>query len=147
MDLFQDKSAMVIEDRNLSALAQNIKAMSLFVSKTHFLIKPSVKETKLKSNLIIDRSNGHSFEEALGKPSSLDMHQFNKGRGYSAFLGCITILDQAFLFMVEDVKHICSLEGHDIFRVHKIQFIPFIVFENETEFFNSAKGKEIQYHI
>lgn len=44
-------------------LSQNIKAVNLFVSKSHFLIKSSVKETRFKSNLMIERKTGRAFEE------------------------------------------------------------------------------------
>lgn len=56
-------------------------------------------------------------------------------------------MDQAFLFMVDEVVHMCSLESQDIFKICTIQFIPFAHFETEKELFNTPRGKDIQYHI
>jgi hypothetical protein len=59
---------------------------------------------------------------------------------FSGLLGTITILDKAFILIVQEVSHVCSIEMHDIFQVQTIQFIPF---EQESDIFSSAKAQDI----
>ncbi len=39
----------------------------------------------------------------------------------------VHILDKAFLFMVEDVNLVCSIDEKDVFQVVSLSFIPFEV--------------------
>jgi hypothetical protein len=64
--------------------------------------------------------------------------QYEKKKIFSAFLGIITILDKAFLLLVDECTHISTLEGSDIFRICSTSFIPF---EGESEILNSANAQ------
>lgn len=46
---------------------------------------------------------------------------------YSAFLGILTILDQKFILMVQNVSYVVSIKNHEIFKIDNLAFIPFEV--------------------
>ena len=41
--------------------------------------------------------------------------QFDRKKEFSLFWGFITIIDQAFLLLVDEVYIVCNIEGHDVF--------------------------------
>jgi len=69
----------------------------------------------------------------------IDLHDkipqnYESKKNYSAFLGVMNILDQAFLFLVDEIVPVCNIENNDIFTISSVTFIPF---EEENQILGS----------
>lgn len=77
--------------------------------------------------MIIDKSNGKTLEKEFNEKFDMPEDSLVSRRIFSAFLGVIKILDQFFLFMVDDVLQVCVMEGHNIYQISSISFVSFEV--------------------
>jgi hypothetical protein len=94
---------------------QNIQAVVLHYYPDRFVLE---MKNQAAQNLLILRASGeHSLERAGQSPAE-------KVRPFSCYLGMIQIFSSWFLLFVDEARVACNLEGHNIFEVVQVSFVP-----------------------
>ena len=75
----------------------------------------------------MDKTTGQIIEKDFNESAYLIMKTLKTKKGFSAFLGFINLFNQHFLIMVDQAILNCQLEGHDIYQICSIEFVPFEV--------------------
>ncbi len=91
----------------------NLQAITLNSTANTFEIKWQFNNRQMKQDIVLQK-NGASVSPVSQQK-------------YSAFLGILTILDQKFILMVQNVSYVVNIKNNEIFRIDNLAYIPFEV--------------------
>lgn len=100
---------IMMEDREIEemqSLPMNLEVITLYTFRDYYLLEPNQKETKIRSNLVINKKTSEITERSKSEPID---ENYSERNVYSAFFGMLTVLSKTFLFLVRTCEKACTI--------------------------------------